>query len=307
MRVARIFVSVVMGAMACSSPSVSEDRAAACANDIDDDGDGLVDCDDPDCAGTQACERTTATCENRTDDDRDGTLDCRQESCRVLAVCREAVPFECRQLPPGSNTGCALGKGCYLADNRKWCALEGPSLAGGACGGTDPSDRSQGCAAGYQCGTDRRCRRICIDRYDCTQNSVCLEGEVGTCTLSCLRSANCRAGEVCAPLQRNDLSLEDGGWAHRCVPEGDVAVGTATEGEPCIDRAERRGGPDVCALGLLCIPEPNGARCREVCPGSRDGRPTGGGCPTGRFCEPVVPFSAQASSFDEPYAIGVCL
>jgi hypothetical protein len=307
MRAVWVLAGSMLVAFACSEPRVAEDRAAACANEMDDDGDGLIDCDDPDCAGTEACERTTATCSNSTDDDRDGAIDCRQQSCRVLPICKDSVESGCRLLPPGFATGCPRGKGCYLADNRKWCALEGPSLAGGACGSAEPGDRSQGCAAGYQCGTDQRCRRICADRYDCTRNSVCLEGEIDTCTLSCLRSTDCRADEACAPLQRDELSLEDGGWAHRCVPRGDVAEGTATEGLPCVDTAEKRGGPSVCALGFLCVPEPSGNRCREVCRGSSEGRPTGGGCPSGRLCHAVVPFSGQASTFDEPYAIGVCL
>jgi hypothetical protein len=267
---------------------------------MDDDGDGLVDCDDPDCAGTEACERTIDTCSNDIDDDRNGTLDCRQESCRALPICREATPSSCLLLPPGSDTGCELGRGCYLADNRRWCALEGSSLAGAACGG-DPSDRSQGCAAGYQCGTtDHRCHRICLDRYDCTRNSVCLDRDrtVGTCTLSCFRPTECPSTEDCVALQREGFSLEDGGWAHRCVPKGSVADGTAKRGEPCID--------GVCAAGLLCIPEPGRQTCREICQAPIDGIPERRGCPAGELCFAIVPFSGQTAAFEEPYVIGVC-
>lgn len=305
MRVATFFSACLVAAIACSDPRVAEDRAAACANKIDDDADGLVDCADPDCSGTEACEQTSATCSNSLDDDRDGTLDCRQESCRALPVCRDAVRRDC--VPTASVTGCQRGKGCYLVDNESWCALEGTSLAGDPCGG-DPGDRSQGCAAGYQCGRDRRCTRFCTDDYDCTRNSICLGGErFDTCTLSCLRSSDCRAAEeLCVPLQRDGFRLEEGGWAHRCVPLGEVLEGTAQEGQPCVDPANT-GGADVCALGLLCIPEPDGARCREVCRGSTDGRPTGGGCPSGRLCYAAIPFSGQDPSFEEPYAIGVCL
>lgn len=308
MRIVSLIVAPFVLALACSEPRVAEDRDAACANHLDDDGDGLIDCDDPDCAGTRACEKTTATCENEIDDDRNGTLDCRQESCRVLPICKDAVPTpSCLLLPPGSAIGCPRGKGCYLADNRRWCALEGSSLSGGACG-SDPSDRSQGCAAGYQCGTDKRCSRICVDDYDCTRNSVCFDdGQIGTCTLSCLRTSDCRAGEVCAPLQRDAFALERGGWAHRCVPQSEVAEGTATEGQDCVEPAGARGGANVCALGFLCMPEIGGKHCRQVCRGSADGTPAIGGCPTGRLCYAVVPFSGQASSFEERYAIGVCL
>lgn len=47
-----------------------------CANAVDDDLDGLVDCEDTDCRGAAECPDTEADCTNALDDDADGLVDC---------------------------------------------------------------------------------------------------------------------------------------------------------------------------------------------------------------------------------------
>ena len=58
-----------------------------CTNGIDDDGDGLVDCDDPDCAASNEC--TVEICDNGIDDDGDGWIDCSDSECYNLSFCVE--------------------------------------------------------------------------------------------------------------------------------------------------------------------------------------------------------------------------
>lgn len=294
-------------AVACTEAKVVEDSAAACSNKKDDDGDGLIDCDDPDCFPTEACERSAITCSNGTDDDRNGPVDCQQESCKALPQCKDPVETECNVF--ADDTGCARGKGCYITpDNRRWCALEGPSLAGGPCGNTDPSDRSRGCAAGYLCVAGDRCARVCLHDHDCTRNSICRPiGAISVCTLSCASQADCRADEECLPLQRAGLPLESGGWAHQCV-ERRVAprAGAANVGDPCFEGPLERPLGELCAPGLLCLPEPAGHRCRTVCRARSDGAASAT-CGSGLLCYAVVPFSAQETRFDEPEVVGVCL
>ncbi len=58
-----------------------------CANDNDDDGDGLVDCADPDCYSSNEC--TVEICDNGIDDDNDGWADCNDSECFSLAICVE--------------------------------------------------------------------------------------------------------------------------------------------------------------------------------------------------------------------------
>ena len=58
-----------------------------CDNGIDDDGDGLIDCEDPDCYNSNSC--TVEICDNGIDDDLDGWADCDDSECFALAVCLE--------------------------------------------------------------------------------------------------------------------------------------------------------------------------------------------------------------------------
>lgn len=59
---------------------------ADCGNEVDDDGDGLIDCVDPDCDGT--CPEV---CDDDRDNDGDGELDCADESCWDAPTCVETT------------------------------------------------------------------------------------------------------------------------------------------------------------------------------------------------------------------------
>ncbi len=50
-----------------------------CGDGKDNDGDGLLDCEDDDCIGNAACTETS--CDNETDDDGDGFVDCADADC----------------------------------------------------------------------------------------------------------------------------------------------------------------------------------------------------------------------------------
>lgn len=58
-----------------------------CADGIDADGDGLIDCNDPDCFNSNQC--TVEICDNGIDDDNDGWADCSDSECFYLAICIE--------------------------------------------------------------------------------------------------------------------------------------------------------------------------------------------------------------------------
>jgi hypothetical protein len=57
-----------------------------CSNDRDDDGDGLVDCVDASCQGTEYCEDSQATCSDGTDNDGKNGADCEDDACRQASV-----------------------------------------------------------------------------------------------------------------------------------------------------------------------------------------------------------------------------
>jgi hypothetical protein len=53
----------------------------------DDDGDGLIDCDDPDCAADASCATGETACVDGRDDDGDGLTDCDDPDCAADASC----------------------------------------------------------------------------------------------------------------------------------------------------------------------------------------------------------------------------
>lgn len=61
-------------------------REEHCQDGLDDDGDGLTDCDDPDCFATLQCTRESE-CENGLDDDGDGLADCEDPDCGLTPLC----------------------------------------------------------------------------------------------------------------------------------------------------------------------------------------------------------------------------
>ncbi len=59
-----------------------------CDNLKDDDLDGRADCDDRDCVNTTPCLPLPEVCDNGQDDDRDGRIDCDDGSCAEFPACR---------------------------------------------------------------------------------------------------------------------------------------------------------------------------------------------------------------------------
>ena len=61
-----------------------------CSDGIDNDGDGLLDCDDSDCNGLDVCslsESSTGACQDGVDNDGDGLTDCQDSDCRFFDFC----------------------------------------------------------------------------------------------------------------------------------------------------------------------------------------------------------------------------
>lgn len=63
------------------APFCKELGEAACGNGIDDDGDGTVDCDDYECRDVDVCELSKAACEDGIDNDGDGKVDAEDDGC----------------------------------------------------------------------------------------------------------------------------------------------------------------------------------------------------------------------------------
>lgn len=72
-----------------------QDVETACNNQMDEDNDGKVDCDDSDCARDPACNQVAMEiCGNNIDDDNNGKTDCDDPVCAVQAECKDALPKE---------------------------------------------------------------------------------------------------------------------------------------------------------------------------------------------------------------------
>lgn len=67
------------GANACTDIDDEEIPMEICSDLIDNDGDGLIDCEDPDCALSSEC--TAENCTDEIDNDGDGLIDCEDSEC----------------------------------------------------------------------------------------------------------------------------------------------------------------------------------------------------------------------------------
>lgn len=87
-------------------------RERACFNEEDDDGDGRVDCADPDCRPTVTCIGFPEVCDNGVDDNGDDIVDCDDLYCHADPLCPplEVQPYTDAELQAVLLVDCA---GCH--------------------------------------------------------------------------------------------------------------------------------------------------------------------------------------------------
>lgn len=73
-----------------------ENTLIACNDLYDNDGDGLVDCFDSDCWEFIRCFEREEDCNDGIDNDGDGLIDCEDDSCFGSAECMENSPYTCK-------------------------------------------------------------------------------------------------------------------------------------------------------------------------------------------------------------------
>ncbi len=77
-----------------------------CNNGVDDDGDGAIDCADPDCVADPACVGSPIeNCSNGVDDDGDGAIDCADPDCAGDPAC---IPFPADECATAEVAGLGL-------------------------------------------------------------------------------------------------------------------------------------------------------------------------------------------------------
>lgn len=125
------------GTSACA-PIMSED----CDNGLDDDGDGAVDCNDADCDGyLDGCVDPSEICFDNVDNDGDGAVDCADSDCATHSYCSCDSDGICE--PP-------LENGVFCADCSS-LPLCGDGLCNGvetfvACPGDCPAPATENCS-----------------------------------------------------------------------------------------------------------------------------------------------------------------
>ncbi len=136
-------------------PILSPSREMACGDGSDDEADGLVDCDDPDCANGWPCREVF--CEDERDDDGDGLVDCDDDECSDNAACQEEACDDGLDDDGDGLTDCE-DPGCFA---RAPCA---ESIC--TDGLDDDGDGLIDCADD-QCAGRRECREFsCLDGRD---------------------------------------------------------------------------------------------------------------------------------------------
>lgn len=88
------------GLVNCDDPDCYDSehcRVEICDNGLDDDEDGFVDCNDPDCDGIAGCPAAfrETDCDDGLDNDEDGAIDCDDPNCVATVACRFSTETDC--------------------------------------------------------------------------------------------------------------------------------------------------------------------------------------------------------------------
>jgi len=254
-----------------------------CDNLVDDDGDGVTDCDDADCLADEGCLTPSEVCLNFEDDDGDGLTDCFDPDC-------DSVP------------DCAGGA----------CSLENVFF-----------DDPESCDPGYTCAFNGFMIPVCTADPEfgsapfygpCSPDLLCPKGS--TClfwsrTAACMPLCNaehpsCPEDVACA------YNLTIGSSMHLCLPlsDCDPVVGTGCpDGRGCILFALADfhamclipgtvGPGQACDNFATCVPG-------HVCPNYGPAPDT-----CNRLCDPQNPCpSGMCQIFPEslPEGLGLCI
>lgn len=238
----------------CSAPDDGDDGEVACDDGLDNDGDGLPDCEDPDCEEMTGCE---AVCGNGEVDpgeacdlgDENGDSSCCASDCQLRPageVCRA-----------GSGDDCDPDENC-----------DGES---GVCPEDVLSDSSVVCreGSGDICDPDETCTGVageaCPEDFVSVEDTLCREGSGDICDPDEVCSGV--AGEACPPeVITTDDTVCRAGSGDACDPD---EVCSGVSGEACpedvlaeADMVCREGSGDACDPDEMC-PGVAGAACPD--------------------------------------------
>ncbi len=190
-----------------------------CDNGFDDDNDGLVDCDDPDCAAAPVCQ--PEVCDNDLDDDGDGLADCDDPDCQAACAppenCGNGLDddldgrVDCQDFDCAGDAACA-GSACVIhfdfgtldrgaLATAPWSTVDTPNAQLASCGGAGPDFTAAFTLASPS--------NVLLHFTQSGSHSVTLATEAGPGT-------GCGAGELaCAPSPGLHLP---GTWSFASLP-----------------------------------------------------------------------------------------
>ncbi len=233
--------------------------AERCGDGVDNDGDGLTDCDDPDCDDRPRCRPVDEVCDNDRDDDGDDLVDCAAPDCEEDASCISTEV--CNNMRDDDRDG-LIDCDDPDCDDRPRC------LAAESCdnGRDDDGDGLVDCAdpdceIDASCGTEERCDNARDDDRD---------GLVDCADPDCARDPRCDAeGELCNNRVDDDgdglVDCDDPECADRprCTPAESCNNMRDDDGDGLVDCDD----PD-CAARARCLPE---MECRDGLDDDDDG------------------------------------
>ncbi len=195
-------------------PTWSEE-GSLCTDGFDNDADGNADCADSECEGAPACPGTWGEAGNCTDGldneaNGDGYVDCADPECATDAACAVSCPspVDCAVPACGgdatclvsSESDCLSGQCCTNFDGGVPVDDDGDGLAN--CADMDCQGWGMGCAIAEVCDdmddNDEDLAIDCVDP-DCLSDSACASGS-GALGSACVTHSDCSSGAGAAPF-----------------------------------------------------------------------------------------------------------
>jgi hypothetical protein len=241
-----------------STPACCRPRPEVCTNRVDDDCDGLVDCADPDCRASPACCRpTTEICTDGRDQDCDGLIDCADPDCASHLACCIATPEICTD---GRDQDCDGLVDCADPDcaTHSSCCVPSPEVCDNMR--DDDCDGLVDCADPVCASAPACCRpvpEICDNARDddCDRQVDCADPDCATHSSCCVPSP-----EVCDNMRdddcdgRSDCSDPECALSPSCcVPSPEVCDNMRDD--DCDGRSDCSDAD--CAAAPICVPCPD--------------------------------------------------
>ena len=168
-----------------------------CTNGLDDDGDNLADCDDPDCFGDVAClpPPDETACADGIDNDGDGLIDCDDPNCILDPSCNiPPTEISCNDGVDNDQDGAV---DCADSDCATFPGCVNPPEANCANGIDDDADGLTDCNDS-DCTFDPNCANGEFDCSDGIDNDG--DGQIDCVDGDCSADINCVATGVCNPV-----------------------------------------------------------------------------------------------------------